>query len=339
MLLVIALVLAAAGCEPGYRNGRYSTVGGYDSEQKSFNVFHVWYSGNGFVAEEKASDLALLRAAELTLEHGFNHLAVVGTKTETDAMGKPLAQLVIACYRNEPRHVRSCETHDAAALFQEIAEKYELKRGGQLLEPERGAFEPAPDAIEFAVEPWYTSEPIAVDDVEYVIMGVGNLDMDGTWVGRYADLENPLSSVKDFVDAARPLAAEHGANALVVETDPVQIHGNAHFSDIERDFIGFVADLYVVPEASLGIEWEPGDMFLGKYIIRRFRSGSKAPDAGLRLGDKVLAINGVDVLDTSGLLQQTMKWSVDDKARLTVVRDGRETIIEVPLVPNIIVSH
>jgi len=339
LLALATLLLATAGCEPGYHAGRSSGMGGYDSERKDFNVFHVWYSGNSSVPEEKASDLALLRAAEVTLEHGFNYLAVMAAETEMTPVGKPLAQLVIACFRNEPSHVRSYDTYEAAALFQGIVERYDLKHHGVPIEAERGSFKPAPEAIQFHVEPWYTNEPIPVEDVEYVIMGIENLDMDGTWVGRFADLENPVETIKDFVGAARPLAARYGANALVVEADPARIHGNMRFNDIEQNLIGFVADLYVVPEASLGIEWEPGDMLLGKYIIRRFRSGSKAAEAGLRLGDKVLAINGVDVLDTSRLLQQTMKWSVGEKVRLTVVRDGRETIIEVPLVPNIIVSH
>jgi hypothetical protein len=337
LLALATFLLAAAGCEPGYQAGRSSAMGGYDSERKDFNVFHVWFSGNGFVSQDKASDMALLRAAELTLEHGFNYLAVVASETETGPMGKPLAQVAVACFRKEPKHVRSYETYEAETLFREIAEKYELKRHGELVEPKRGPFEPAPEAIQFRVEPWYRNEPIAVEDVEHIIMGIENLDMDGTWVGRFADLENPVETVKDFIEAARPLAAKYGANAIVVEADPVRIHGNAHFNDIEQDFIGFVADLYVVPEASLGIEWEPGDMFLGKYIIRRFRSGSKAAEAGLRLGDKVLAINGVDVLDTSRLLQQTMKSSVGETARLAVVREGQETIIEVPLVPNMLV--
>jgi S1-C subfamily serine protease len=79
-------------------------------------------------------------------------------------------------------------------------------------------------------------------------------------------------------------------------------------------------------------------MLLGKYVIRRFCGGSKAAEAGLRLGDKVLAINGVDVLDTSGQLRQAKKWSVGEKARVTVVRDGREAVFEVPLVPNMAVQ-
>jgi hypothetical protein len=34
-----------------------------------------------------------------------------------------------------------------------------------------------------------------------------------------------------------------------------------------------------------------------------------------------------------------MRWSVGEKAMLAVVRDGQETVIEVPLVPNILVAR
>ncbi len=335
--MVLAVMLLGAGCEPGHRS---ATSGGYASEQEDFNLFAVRYSGQTSVSREKASDFALLRAAELTLEHGFDYLAVIASQNEVDRMGKPFTQRLIGCFRKDPRHVRSAyDVYDAAELFAEIVSKYELTRDGEPMEPERGSFEPAPDSIRFAVEPWYTGEPIAVEDVEYVVRDTSGFDMDGTWVGRYADLENPMDTIDDFIETARPLAARYGANALVIEDDPARIHGSARFDDVDELLIGFVADLYVVPTASLGIEWEPGDLMLGKYIIRRFRPGSRCRDAGLKLGDKVLAVNNIDVLETNAMLQQSMRWSVDEIAVLAVVRNGEEIRVEVPLVPNIIVGR
>jgi hypothetical protein len=327
---VLAVFVLGAGCASGYRSGRSSMTGGYASEQEDFNVFSVRYSGNAFVSEQKASDLVLMRAAELSLEHGFEYLAVIVEQNEVDGLGKPSAELLVACFRKDPKHARPAyDVYKASDAFAEMALKYELKRDGESIQPKRGPFTPAPDSIEFSVAPWYVGEPITAEDV----------DMDGTWVGRYADLENPLATIDDFIEAARPIAARYGANAIVVEDEPARIHGTARFRDVEESLIGFVADLYMVPTASLGIEWEPGDMLLGKYIIRRFRPGSRCVEAGLKLGDKVLAVNNVDVLETNGLLRQSMKWSVGEKAMLAVVRDGAETLIEVPLVPNILVGR
>ncbi len=337
---VLAMFVLSAGCASGYRSGQSSMTGGYASEQEDFNLFSVRYAGNAFVSEQKASDLVLMRAAEVTLEHGFEYLAVIASQNEVNGLGKPSAELLVACFREDPKHARpSYDVYKASDAFTEMALKYELKRGAEPIQPKRGAFTPAPDSVQFRVAPWYAAEPIAVEDVEYIVRGTSGFDMDGTWVGRYADLENPLTTVDDFIEAAKPIAARYGANAIVVEDDPARIHGTARFRDVEESLIGFVADLYMVPTASLGIEWEPGDMLLGKYIIRRFRPGSRCAEAGLKLGDKVLAVNNVDVLETNGLLRQSMKWSVGEKAMLAVVRDGQETVIEVPLVPNILVAR
>ncbi|MDY0354671.1 MAG: S1C family serine protease [Sedimentisphaerales bacterium] len=342
---VLAVVAAAtfvlgAGCGTGSRSARPSVAGEYASRREDFNVFSVRYSGNAFVSQEKAVDLAMLRAAELTLEHGFEYFVVIGSQSEVGPLGRPSAELLVGCFREEPRHAQaSYNVYDAFAVFDEIAQKHHLKQHGEFIRPEAGPFRPAPDSIRFNVQPWYAGESIAVEDVEYVVRGTGGFDMDGTWIGRYADLENPLETDEDFIEAAKPVAARYGANALVILDDPARIHRAARLSDTEETLIGFVADLYVVPTASLGIEWEPGDMLLGKYIVRRFRPGSRCADAGLRLGDKVLAINNVDVLETNALLQQSMRWSVGENAMLAVVRDGAEVIIEVPLVPNIIVAR
>lgn len=334
--VVLAVLILVGGCQ----SGPSSVTGGYTSEREDFNIFGIRYSAGKSVSMQKASDLALMRAAELTLENGFEYLAVVASENETDSLRGPVAGLAIGCFRKEPKHIRSAyDVYKAADVFEEMAMKYEIKRGGQPIQPRRGAFKPAPDSIQFSIAPWYTGQPLAVDDVEYIVRGTSGFDMDGTWVGRYTDLENPVESIDDFIEAAKPIAAQYGSNAIVVEDDPARIHGTARFNDIEEVLIGFVADLYVVPTASLGIEWEPGDMMLGKYIIRRFRPGSRCADAGLKLGDKVLAVNGIDVLETNAMLQQTMQWSVDEKATLAVVRNGEEIQIEVPLVPNMIVAR
>lgn len=338
--MAVAVFVLGAGCGTGSRSGRSSVAGEYASRREDFNVFSVRYSGNAFVSQEKAVDLAMLRAAELTLQHGFAYMVVIGSQSEVGPLGRPSAELLIGCFRKEPRHARaSYRVYEASAVFEEMARKHHLRQQGEFIRPEVGPFRPAPDSIRFSVQPWYAGEPIAVEDVEYVIRGTGGFDMDGTWIGRYADLENPLETEEDFIEAAKPVAARYGANALVILDDPARIHRAARMSDAEETLIGFVADLYVVPTASLGIEWEPGDMLLGKYIVRRFRPGSRCAEAGLKLGDKVLAINNVDVLETNALLRQSMKWSVGEMAMLAVVRDGAEVVVPVPLVPNIIVAH
>jgi len=68
----ISLILA---CATPYQ--RLSLRGGYSDTILAKDVFRVAFRGNAYTSRERAQDLALLRAAELTLEHGFTWFAVI----------------------------------------------------------------------------------------------------------------------------------------------------------------------------------------------------------------------------------------------------------------------
>jgi hypothetical protein len=84
-LAVVLIALALTGCATAYQRRGFS--GGYSETQLGENIFKVSFYGNGFTSMEQASDFALLRAAELTLERGFRYFVVVrlenDTKTDT----------------------------------------------------------------------------------------------------------------------------------------------------------------------------------------------------------------------------------------------------------------
>jgi hypothetical protein len=52
-------------------------TGGFSSTRLDENVFQVSFRGNGYTRQERASDYALLRSAEVALEHGFPYFAIV----------------------------------------------------------------------------------------------------------------------------------------------------------------------------------------------------------------------------------------------------------------------
>jgi hypothetical protein len=55
----------------------------------------------------------------------------------------------------------------------------------------------------------------------------------------------------------------------------------------------------------------------------------------LQFNDKVIEINGIDLLDKGSFLDECMKWSVGEKARVTFIRAGEKQTLQVELVPNI----
>ncbi len=79
--------------------------------------------------------------------------------------------------------------------------------------------------------------------------------------------------------------------------------------------------------AALGLERPRGLLVNGLY------PGGPADKAGLRIGDVVVAVDGRPVDDPEALRFRIATLAVGEEARLTVLRKGRETVVEVPLVP------
>jgi hypothetical protein len=70
----LMLLLSLCGCATSYRpmkNGQ-----GYSDTQIAADRFLVTFQGNGQTSADQASDFAMLRAAQLTLQHGFSYFAV-----------------------------------------------------------------------------------------------------------------------------------------------------------------------------------------------------------------------------------------------------------------------
>ena len=83
-MFVLALSLMLLGCATPYqKNG---LTGGFDETILSPNVFRVSFQGNGYTSLERAKDYALLRCAEVSLEHGFKYFVVMddGTRIKSD---------------------------------------------------------------------------------------------------------------------------------------------------------------------------------------------------------------------------------------------------------------
>jgi len=82
-LSVLAAVVVVAGCATTYQPYSYFGGGGYKDIQLSENSFKITVEANGYTTKSDATNLALLRAADLTLEKGFNHFVIVGSADES----------------------------------------------------------------------------------------------------------------------------------------------------------------------------------------------------------------------------------------------------------------
>lgn len=75
LLSIIGIITILSGCSTTYKST--GLTGGYSDTRLSSDIFQVSFRGNGFTSREKASDFSLLRAAELTIQNGFNYFIIL----------------------------------------------------------------------------------------------------------------------------------------------------------------------------------------------------------------------------------------------------------------------
>lgn len=86
----LTFVLFLTSCASPYQSSGFG--GGYSETQLSENIFQVNFRGNGYTSSERASDLAMLRCAELTLQNGYSYFALANNQNnvETSTHTTPL---------------------------------------------------------------------------------------------------------------------------------------------------------------------------------------------------------------------------------------------------------
>ncbi|GAA4016669.1 CC0125/CC1285 family lipoprotein [Actimicrobium antarcticum] len=76
-LLAILMAVLLAACATPY--GKYGLLGGYTDSRIDENTFSISVDNNGMTSKQVTSMQALYRAAELTVEHGFDYFVVGST--------------------------------------------------------------------------------------------------------------------------------------------------------------------------------------------------------------------------------------------------------------------
>ncbi|QPQ54879.1 hypothetical protein IC614_11255 [Allosphingosinicella flava] len=92
--LTAALALAACATATPYQPlGTSGASGGYTSQRIEDNRYRVTFSGNQFTSRDRVENYLLYRAAELTLQQGFDGFTIVqratDRRTETDVTRDP----------------------------------------------------------------------------------------------------------------------------------------------------------------------------------------------------------------------------------------------------------
>lgn len=148
-----------SGCATSYHPSGFA--GGFSDTQLAPDVFRVNFRGNGHTSSERSQDFAMLRAADLCLQHNFTCFALLDQKDSSAAYSyttsgeahttgtasaygntatysgtttyspgqtytyyKPRSELMIRCFSKKPDGIY---TFDAAFLETSIKQKYRIK--------------------------------------------------------------------------------------------------------------------------------------------------------------------------------------------------------------------
>ncbi len=157
MLLLSFFVI---GCSTGYKQSGGGLTGfGFQDFQIEEDTYKIRFSGNAITTKEKVEDLALLRASELAIKHGYNYFVVLQeeddytsktqkpTKTITQEEKKTSSgrvstttaeegysqevetyfkkALVVKCYKEKPSE--NIAVYDAKKTYDSISAMYKIK--------------------------------------------------------------------------------------------------------------------------------------------------------------------------------------------------------------------
>jgi len=83
-LILANLLVVLAGCATPY--GKYGIAGGYRDARIDDNTFSISVDANGFTSQQTASMHGLYRAAELTVQNGFDYFVIVSGADNSRSM-------------------------------------------------------------------------------------------------------------------------------------------------------------------------------------------------------------------------------------------------------------
>lgn len=147
---------------------------------------------------------------------------------------------------------------------------------------------------------------------------------------------NPGNSGGALVDKAGNLV---GINtAIVSQTGSYTGYSFAIPSNIVRKIVFDLIDFGSVRRAMLGVTMRPMDDKLAKelklsspngvYIVEVLK-GSAADEAGIKVGDVIVAVDSVKVRNASAVQEQVNRFHPGDRTTVTVLRDGKEKVLDV----------
>lgn len=126
----LSAVLFFAGCATSYESSNILS-GGYSETPLAPDVVRIVFHGNSITSKERVQDLALMRAADLSLKAGFPYFTVLKETNERvegfdgdPMMSTPKTQILVQFLKEKPAGILA---YDSAFLIQTMKSKYKIQ--------------------------------------------------------------------------------------------------------------------------------------------------------------------------------------------------------------------
>ena len=228
-----------------------------------------------------------------------------------------LFRSTIACFRTPPTGYP--EAYDAAAVFRQLSGKYTVRKTSQAhLTPADAS------PLQFKLHPSFLLlSRTSADQIEFL---EPNTARQTIVIGVLNDWENPCETMDEFKREAAVAAAILGGQAVQIQSESGTA-GRGGPGD-------FAATLLLIPKARLGLQDEGSQWPRKELVVQGFDKGSLAPGAGLKVGDRIVALDGVDVLQEKRFVDRWISWGVDQNVVVTFVRDGVQMTLQAKTIAN-----
>ncbi len=169
-------------------------------------------------------------------------------------------------------------------------------------------------------------------------------------LGQLAIKGDATSSREELIAFAKVKAAELGADFVVISPASGEMTQHSHVPaggaggfGMQRHRSTHVLStsqmlwthIGVFAKATLGLEYLDPILTAARPVVKNFRASSKAPDAGMLLGDEIVAVDGISVVDDiAGYRKWILGIEAGQIAHVSLKREGAALQIDVPLVAN-----
>lgn len=80
--IIVLLIVLLCSCATGYQPKGFT--GGFSESRLDEHVYRVSFEGNGFTSVQKASDMTMMRASELTVKAGYRYFGIISQNRYTN---------------------------------------------------------------------------------------------------------------------------------------------------------------------------------------------------------------------------------------------------------------